>query len=275
MYLNPGVPTIASYQQLTEDPVFTRMEKHAQAFTEKNRSVLQKYQKHWILDPFHQWSRQWEYPFVFQELEDYLHTHASKEIRILDAGSGVTFFPDFITTHHCQTFVECCDTNTAYPEMFQQIYPNHPRVRFQIEDLRCLSYPAQSFDLIYCISVLEHTHQYPLILHEFKRLLKRGGRLILTFDISLTETADIPVREAERLLLMLGELLTPFAESEPLNDTLKQPVVSTPAVHKTAPKLLPWKHPFLSHLKSALKRRRWPKGPYKNLTFYCGTFVKD
>ena len=51
--------------------------------------------------------------------------------------------------------------------------------------LQKLDMPNESLDVICCISVLEHTDNYGEIVREFARVLKRGGLLVLTFDLSL------------------------------------------------------------------------------------------
>ncbi len=65
------------------------------------------------------------------------------------------------------------------------------KVTFSIQDLDSLSFESNSFDMVYCISVLEHLCEKKAVLKEFSRILKQSGLLILTCDISLDGSADI------------------------------------------------------------------------------------
>ena len=67
----------------------------------------------------------------------------------------------------------------------------HYTVEFVGADLRKLPQPGNHFDIIYCLSVLEHTRGYPEILLELRRVLRPGGTLVVTFDLSLDGDSDI------------------------------------------------------------------------------------
>jgi len=46
-------------------------------------------------------------------------------------------------------------------------------------DIRCLSFKDESFDVVICSEVIEHIKKEDRIFHELKRVLKRGGTLVL------------------------------------------------------------------------------------------------
>ena len=67
-----------------------------------------------------------------------------------------------------------------------------------------------SFDIIICVSVLEHVsdEELPATVREFARVLKRGGRLILTFD-----TGEPPIaKNVEQSRGLLDEVRREFIE---------------------------------------------------------------
>ena len=58
-------------------------------------------------------------------------------------------------------------------------------VKWDLEDAQHLTYPDESFDVVFCLSVLEHAKPAKEIetgIEQMKRVLKPGGKLILTVD---------------------------------------------------------------------------------------------
>ena len=98
--LEPGFIQIKDYYELWKDNFFLEMEKFSNEFITKNSDNLNYYSQKWVIDPFHQWARQWEYPFVYNQIQRYVselpNNLKNYELNILDAGSGITFFPFFI-----------------------------------------------------------------------------------------------------------------------------------------------------------------------------------
>jgi hypothetical protein len=92
-----GVIPRDNYLRFVGSCLFRQMEDYSDTFLEKNAFFLNKYKKKWIFDPFHQWSRQWEYPYVFLKIKNY-STRSKSKLNILDAGSGITFFPYYINS---------------------------------------------------------------------------------------------------------------------------------------------------------------------------------
>lgn len=56
-----------------------------------------------------------------------------------------------------------------------------PYTQFQNMNLAEIAYDDETFDVIVCTEVLEHIYEYPAVLSEFKRILKKNGLLIMTF----------------------------------------------------------------------------------------------
>ena len=259
--LRDGVPLQDEYDTVLRSPSFREMVVFSEEFLARNRDVLAGYTAKWGADnPLQSWSRQWEYPYVFGKVAEVVR--ARPHARILDAGSGATFLPFHLRRSFEGTTVACCDTDETLTDVFLVTQPKHGR-RHRVLDRGHqvpLPYDDRSFDLVYCISVLEHTDSYEEILAEFSRV-SDGGRLTITFDVSLDGTRDIRMEELDR---MLNALAVVFEMGADLRGTvraqLSRPgIVTTRAVDGD---LLPWRGPpFLHRLKSSLANRRlvpWP-----------------
>src|SRR5207237_1546339 len=106
--------------------------------------------------------------------------------------------------------VTCFDSNPAYHPMFAAINAAIPAasVRFIEGVLQKIPLADDSFDAVCCISVLEHTGNYGEILDEFARVLRPGGLLVITFDLSLDGKFELAKEHASELL---GQVSRKFA----------------------------------------------------------------
>ena len=269
MQLNDGVVTGEEYQKLLNTSDFQEMKDFSDSFIERNRKILEPYSKKWVIDSFNQWSRRWEYPYVFSRISDYA-SGQDGDVRILDAGCGVSFFPYYLYRKLENFTYIGLDYDPEFKSILNQINENEEsNVALEMGDIRNLGYSDNVFDCISCISVLEHSSEYPVIIKEFYRILKPGGKLILTFDISLDGFSDIPVAKANTLL---RDLTDTFKQEEILL-SLGDGVLTT-YDFKEDDHLLPWRYPVLSAVKSAFKNRQVPKLKMKKLSCACYEFVK-
>jgi SAM-dependent methyltransferase len=266
-----GIPTEQDYRNLLTTPEFKDLEMFSNDFLQINRKNLGRYAKKWVNDPLHQWSRQWEYPYVFTQIQPILKDKTT--IRILDAGSGVTFFPYYIKSQYVSTDVHCTDYDQNLESIYQHINSinGDHRVKFSCSNLNALPFEDNWFDLVYCISVLEHTDDHLKIVEEFHRILRSGGRLVITFDVSLDGTRDISIEKGNTLLRLLAEQ---FAFTESISLDLSSHVnvsnlFTTLTAEKINPSLLPWRLPHFTYkLKSLITGKRihtWPP----LLTVFC------
>jgi ubiquinone/menaquinone biosynthesis C-methylase UbiE len=185
--------------------------------------------------------------------------------RILDAGSGVTFFPYYLSAQSDTAKICCCDYDETLSEVFEHINSGlSKRVEFSAADLRDLPYANEWFDIIYCISVLEHTGEHERIVEEFFRILRPGGTLVVTFDVSLDGTRAISVDAGSALLSRLMKRFDKDKDlSLDLHSHLSEPgVLTTLSAQESDASLLPWKFPPLVHrIKASIAARRivsWP-----------------
>jgi 2-polyprenyl-3-methyl-5-hydroxy-6-metoxy-1,4-benzoquinol methylase len=119
------------------------------------------------------------------------------------------------------TAVVASDMNVKYPAIFkelaQQRIDKEP-VHFHLHDARtpASNFPNSTFDIITCISVLEHTDRYDKIAEDIHRQLRPGGLFVVTFDIGRGPEYEVPPSQAAALLAILTSL---FVEVNPPTPT--------------------------------------------------------
>lgn len=272
--LYSGLPKIPDYQRLLQSDLFKSMEDFSGSFLQSQSEYLRGYQGKWVADPLHQWSRQWEYPFVFSRISEYAR-NAEPRLHILDAGSGITFFPFFLASRFSNSAISCCDYDQSLGDVYSRLNRRlSGRAQFVPGDLHRLPFRNNTFDIVFCVSVLEHTDAYQTIVAEFRRVLKETGMLIVTFDISVNGEADIPPEKAEQLLEILYQHFPrskKVAYAHLKEKVHEQDIVTTRFIRQINPRLLPWKYPLLTAIKPLIKLRL-PKALYRNLTFFCHAF---
>jgi SAM-dependent methyltransferase len=258
-----GLPLERDYRAVLDSVAFKDMETFSDRFLSSNERVLGRYGKRWGRDPLHQWSRQWEYPFVLDRLG--IASGRNREALILDAGSGVTFFPYYLCGQCESLKVHCCDSDSRLRDIFEKIDSRATRrVEFFQADIRSIPCEKSRYDAVYCISVLEHTDRFEDIIGEFHRIIKPGGQLLVTFDVSLDGTRDISPSRGTRLI----EALLDRFESDGAVDRDLASRAAAPGIFTTASaarmneKLLPWTYPAIFYrMKSLLSGKgavSWP-----------------
>ncbi len=150
--------------------------------------------EHMIYDlPKSWWSRPYEYAWCSSFVSD--------EAVVLDAACGIPHPFKFFLAEHCRMTYACdLDPRILSNEAILEDIRNNIGVKeaetaeskgytkdtlvLSKADLTDLPYEDSLFDLIFCISVLEHMPVKDCVkaMEEFKRTLKPDGKLILTFD---------------------------------------------------------------------------------------------
>ncbi len=269
--LYEGIPLLKDYQELMSSKYFQQIEKYSNEFLEQCEPLLAPYSKRWVRDPLHQWSRQWEYPYIInsvKKLKD--KTKAS----VLDLGSGVTFLPYYLSEVVGIKQVQALDYDKTLSDLIKRVNKfRGAKIDFTHKDIRVLEKSKkESLDLIYCVSVLEHTDQYESIIKSCYELLKPGGRFCLTFDISLDGYDEIPLKDARKLLVAVERIFKTSGLTKCLDQNFTK-VVTSQKISKINKKLMPWKYPFINIVRPALKLKGIGSA-YKNLTFCCITVEK-
>ena len=136
--LEAGIPGIDDYKQLIQTSLFRDMETFSNVFLRKNMFLHDHYK--WVKDPLHQWSRQWEYPYVYQSIRGYVDTRRDpySHIKVLDAGSGITFFPYYMEKTIQGLDITCCDSDGSLISLFDRVNRSansEPKVKFVEADM--------------------------------------------------------------------------------------------------------------------------------------------
>jgi SAM-dependent methyltransferase len=201
------------------------------------------------------WSRQWEYPYVLGNLPE-----EGSGRRVLDAGSGYRFFAPMLARRGFE--VDACDLDASIGPKYDEIAAQYDlAIEFTQQDLSKLTYPDATFDYVCCVSVLEHARNRTEIVREYRRCLKPGGSLLLTFDVSVHGDRDIPIDAAVDLVDLLEEEFTPatpFVGREYLDEAAlsrADEVLRTDWFRRYRPELLPWRFVSRAGLKNLLRGR--------------------
>lgn len=278
--MKSAIPTTEEYESSLKTESFRKMERFSENFLNLYKKHLNYYFEKWVPDPLHQWSRQWEYLYVFKKIKLFINDLGQKNLTILDAGSGVTFFPYYIQSNFENTKIDCADYDENYEDIFKNINQEmKQKINFNNVSIDKTKYEDEFFDLIYCISVMEHTENFTQIIDEFYRILKPGGKIILTFDISLDGKRDISTDGASLLLNVFKNKFKMENETDlNIRDFISNPyILTTKYAYKIDTNLL-WTPPplyrlLLSNIKSLLMGNGIITFP-PLLTVFCTSFTK-
>jgi len=280
--LKPGIPRISELDQLKETETYRGPSDFNTAFLARHHDALAKYGRHWGNDPFKLWSRRWEYPWVAQRVLQFAQSpeNAGRNLKFMDAGSGVTFFPYYICSKFPSAQFVCVDYDPTYTAMFDAINraETAAHVRFVQASLQKLPLSDGELDAIACISVLEHTDNYGQIIDEFLRVLRPGGLFVLTFDVSLDGKFTLPIPQAKELLGVVqekfniddgGDLVSELSHAHDAG------VLTSDHVRRTEPELLPWTFPVRVYkaAQDLMTGKGWTAG-FRSRTIFCCSVIR-
>jgi ubiquinone/menaquinone biosynthesis C-methylase UbiE len=118
----------------------------------------------------------WTYgavPLARDEIHDKVIEMMDKEPRgkVLDVPTGTGILADRLRKKEFD--VSCCDINPSYFSV--------PDLKIEIGDLnQSLPYPGDTFDYLICLDGIEHTENPSNAIREFQRVLKKGGKILLS-----------------------------------------------------------------------------------------------
>lgn len=129
-----------------------------------------------IYDRHNNINRYWEYPWAFY------NSGLKSCMKILDIGTGYSTFPIYIRNEIPEVNIYSLD-----PSFISYSVKHLPCVKLRKGIIENIPFKNNSFDLIFCISVLEHlsSRNQEKGFKEIYRVLKPGGRFILTVDYFL------------------------------------------------------------------------------------------
>lgn len=182
--------------------IIVHLGKHQQAFLE-HEAEFRSPEYIWPRYPLHTWSRIWEYPYVYYHIRKlYPSFSISGTTRVVDLGSGVTFFPFSVARlgYHvtCADIDPICEKDLTRAAKVIDCKPG--RVNFRLINGETLPFSDSEIDVVYCISVIEHIARFEVTVDEIVRILKPGGILLLTVDLNLRGDLQLGVTEYRRLM---------------------------------------------------------------------------
>ena len=135
----------------------------------------------WPIDSLSTNTRAWEYTKILEYFNN-----IREEKSILDIGGGITFFPFFLNNlKHKVTVIDNDKklinlANKISKRIKKQLKPPTYKFADIVKDK-----PKKKFDLITCISVIEHLKYDDLnkAFNYFYNSVKKGGKIIITLDI--------------------------------------------------------------------------------------------
>jgi SAM-dependent methyltransferase len=139
-------------------------------------------------------ARMWEYPFAI------LAAELKRGMRCADIGCGMTPFTIYLKSE------SDCDVVGVDPDLFEsgikykghgvsQDYINKTGLKIIQSGMEKIDLPSNEFDRVFCLSVIEHV---PVDIarsgiQEMARILKPGGRLIVTVDVNMHSEITNPL----------------------------------------------------------------------------------
>jgi ubiquinone/menaquinone biosynthesis C-methylase UbiE len=268
MHLRTGIPLVSEVDGLLASEQYARHVEFNKQFLKLHDAAMDRYGKLWAKDTLGHWSRRWEYPYAADRIINHGAEAPDRTYRILDAGSGVTYFPYYVCSELPRAQFTCFDSNATYHGMFEQINAadaSGGRVKFLEGMLQQIPIEDRSFDAVCCISVLEHTADHAAILEEFARLLRPGGLLVLSFDLSLDGRFELDRGDAVSLLEHVTRRFVPQGGVDLMEelrrlDSQPQQILSTDYIRRTRPELLPWKYPLAKAVHDLVSGHGWTGG---------------
>jgi len=210
------------YNKYINSELFNEMKEYSKQFSKYNNSFI--YNTFWIKNSFLHFSRKAEYQFVFNEIDN--------NKRILDAGCGITFFPFFLKEKFSNINLDLVD----FSKVTQKFYKSKD-FKFFNSDLNNLDIENEYYDIVYTVSTLEHIQTYSNVVKEISRILKPGGKLIITFDVSFSKNDFINIQNVDEFVDTTLDHLN--VENKNYNLNIENLVTS----HDFNKNELPWKYP--------------------------------
>lgn len=140
-------------------------------------------------DYMYDWSRQWEYPWLLQ------YVPFSKEKDVLDAGGGTCHFPCLVARRSKSvTVVDLSKEKVFNCEEF--------KIDAISQDLSKLNISKQ-YDIVLCVSVLEHITNYFNVIKNLARVVKKDGYLAMTLDLYLNDSENCKKIQIQEIIEIL------------------------------------------------------------------------
>lgn len=141
-------------------------------FQKMHKEIAEYHQK---VNYFYDWSRQWEYPWILQNVP------FKKKNTVLDVGGGTCHFPSLVARRVKKVIV-----GEIYKE---RVWKSEDERKVEYLNLDIRSFKSkEKYDIVLCISVLEHIDNFLSSISNLTKLVKKKGYLAMTLDLFLDNT---------------------------------------------------------------------------------------
>ena len=160
-------PRLAALSELNSD----RFKEFMEMLNNKARA--------WGLREFTNWSKVWEYPWLWF---NGLRSIDWSQIKMLDLGSELSPMPWFLAS--LGAAVTLVERDSQWLPTWERLAKETGlNVDWCIINDERLPFPARSFDVVTSFSVVEHQRDKSLAINDIARVLKPGGIFAVSFDI--------------------------------------------------------------------------------------------
>jgi SAM-dependent methyltransferase len=129
--------------------------------------------------------RQW---YVKREIKKYFPT--GKPFRFYDAGAGFGQYSYFILKKFKKAKIHAIDLKTNYMDSFVDYAKKNGWQNFKAQQADLVDYiPKKNYDLIIAIDILEHIEDDEQVLQNFRNVLNKNGKLIISSPSNFDESA--------------------------------------------------------------------------------------
>lgn len=204
MELTNGVALLSELNTVQHQSILNKMRDFELNFLNKKESFRDENYK-WPGTAVNNWSRIWEYPKTFSFINKYVNINKGQDFKIVDFGSGITFFPYFMSTQLSNVEIYTVDNDTVCVEgnLKAASVFKAPIIPILTNDGSSINLPDNSVDIVYSVSVIEHLSNYKEILFEITRILKPGGLFVVTFDLDLRGDFALNKKQFNTLLSII------------------------------------------------------------------------
>jgi len=161
-------------------------------------------------------SRQWEYPYAVENI----NSMGRSPLRMAVVGGGRGALAWYLAQKGHKVTVY--DLNYLWDDqgnadVENQFFSFARAHGFEADFGSVFNIPAEdeTFDVVTCISVVEHILWKEYAIKEMLRVLKPGGKLILTYDLVLTDTSK---QEASRVEIFTPQAIRDFLKKFGIDD---------------------------------------------------------
>jgi len=166
--------------------------------------LLNTFAGKWNLRQFTNWSKVWEYPWVWF---NGLSQIDWRGVCLLDIGSELSPMPWFLASIGAR--VTMVETDGQWVSLWENIRDQTGcRIDWKIVSDEELPFDYETFDVVTSFSVIEHQKDKERVINEVIRVLKKGGVFAISFDICEPSMAmTFPAWNGEALTLAQFEEL--------------------------------------------------------------------